>query len=77
MIKTDSTSHTGYVALHTGYVTGMTDVLPFRSMGVSRDGYIDNVKLDLTDIGTNTPVYHITVKTLNGAGKGSAIMSSR
>jgi len=55
----------------------MTDVLSFRSMGLSRDGYIDNVKLDLTDITTNTPVYHITVKTLNGAGKGSAIMSSR
>ena len=46
-------------------------------MGLSRDGYIDNVKLALADVLTNSPVYYITVKARNGAGKESIVMSSR
>ena len=57
--------------------SGKTDVLGFRSVGLSRDEYIGNVKLALTDKATNLPVYYVTVKAVNGAGKESAILSSR
>ena len=46
-------------------------------MGLSKDGYIDNVNLALTNISTNSPSYYITVKALNVAGKESAVLSSR
>jgi len=56
---------------------GKTDLLAFRRMGLSKDGYIDNVDLALTNVTTNTPVYYVTVKAVNGAGKESSVMSSR
>ena len=46
-------------------------------MGLSKDGYIDNVDMALTNETTNTPIYYITVKAVNGAGKESSVMSSR
>ena len=58
-------------------VSGQTDVLAFRSVGLSRDEYIGNLNLPLTDQSTNIPLYYIVVKALNGAGKESTILSSR
>ena len=58
-------------------VSGQTDVLAFRSVGLSRDEYIGNLNLPLTDQSTDIPVYYIVVKALNGAGKESTISSSR
>ena len=46
-------------------------------MGLSKDGYIDNVNLALTDVSMNSPIYYITVKALNRAGKESTVLSSR
>ena len=45
-------------------------------MGISKDGYI-KVNLALTDALTNVPIYYITVKSRNGAGKESSVLSSR
>ena len=59
------------------HLTGQTDLLDFQSMGLSEDGYINNVNLALTDVSTNSPVYYVTVKAINRAGKESAVMSSR
>ena len=56
---------------------GKADVLAFSSMGLSKDGYIGNVNFALTNVTTNTPIYYITVKAVNGAGKQSSVMSSR
>ena len=58
-------------------VAGKTDVLGFRSVGLSRDEYIGNVNLTLTDKTTNSPVYYVIVKAKNGAGKESNVASSR
>ena len=46
-------------------------------MGISKDGYINKVNLALTNESTNVPIYYITVKSRNGAGKESSVLSSR
>ena len=59
------------------HIAGQTDVVAFRSMGLSQDGYIDKVFLALTNATTNSPVYYIVAKAVNGAGRESALMSSQ
>ena len=46
-------------------------------MGTEREGYIDNIQLELTNSTTESPVYYITVKAVNGAKMASLANSSR
>ncbi|KAI0241220.1 hypothetical protein LSAT2_032838 [Lamellibrachia satsuma] len=59
-----------------GTAQGQTDVLAFHSVGLSQDGYIDKVSLALTNAATNSPVYYVVAKAVNGAGRESTLMSS-
>ena len=52
-------------------------MLAFHSVGLSQDGYIDKVSLALTNAATNSPVYYIIAKAVNGAGRQSPLMSSQ
>ena len=46
-------------------------------MGEETDGYIGGLSLQLTGP-SNTPVYHVSVRAVNGAGvTGSSMTSSR
>ena len=51
--------------------------MDFRSMGVENEGYIDNITLALTNSTTDSPMYYITVKAVNGARMVSLANSSR
>ena len=46
-------------------------------MGSSTDGYLDGLKLELTDADTGLPLYYITVKASNGAGSEGKSKISR
>ncbi|KAK2165039.1 hypothetical protein NP493_1368g00012 [Ridgeia piscesae] len=72
----DVESGIGEYLVGIGTKKGTTDLLEFRSMGISKDGYINKVTLALTDALTNIPLYYITVKSRNGAGKESSVLSS-
>ena len=52
-------------------------MLAFHSVGLSQDGYIDKVSLALTNAATNSPVYYVVAKAVNGAGRESTLMSSQ
>ena len=74
---TERISENVYSLIYSFYTSGKTDVLAFRSVGLSQDGFIGNINLAITDPATNLPVYYITVKSFNRANIGSTVMSSR
>nr|XP_006817933.1 PREDICTED: uncharacterized protein LOC100377080 [Saccoglossus kowalevskii] len=53
-----------------------TDVSDYRNMGSKRDGYVDELSLQLYNTAANGPVYYITVKAENGAGSMSESLTS-
>ena len=52
-------------------------MLDFQSLGLAEDGYISGLSLTLTDKVTLQPVYYVTVKAINGAGKSSTTKTSK
>ena len=51
-------------------------MLGFHKMGLETSGYL-KVSLSLTNMASSTPMYYVTVKATNRAGKESSVMSSR
>ncbi|XP_070572594.1 uncharacterized protein [Ptychodera flava] len=51
-----------------GTTPGGTEISDYRSMGVKKDGYIDDLELQLYDDASQQPIYYVSVKAQNGAG---------
>ncbi|CAC5392346.1 unnamed protein product [Mytilus coruscus] len=59
-----------------GTTHGRTDIMSWTAFGTEKDIYIPDLTLQLTDLTTYTPVYYVSVKAENGAGKESNPVTS-
>ncbi|KAK6174798.1 hypothetical protein SNE40_013376 [Patella caerulea] len=71
---TDDVSGIMTYLVSVGTTSGGQDILSWRNMKSDRDGYIDDITLQVkTD---NSPYYYVTVKAINGAGLESGVLTS-
>ncbi|KAK3788402.1 hypothetical protein RRG08_044436, partial [Elysia crispata] len=73
----DGESGVQYYEVAVGTSSGSTNILSWRNMGTRTSAYIDSLSLSVTNTGTGTPVYYVSVRATNGAGMTSGARTSR
>ncbi|GFR58918.1 protein jagged-2 [Elysia marginata] len=74
---TDGESGVQYYEVAVGTSSGATNTLSWRNIGTRTSAYIDGLSLSVTNTGSGTPVYYVSVRATNGAGMTSSARTSR